>query len=115
MPAHGSWYGAACCPWKFNGTLVDPSVADVVVRARQGQVVVIGGLIEERKSNDESKVPLLGDIPGIGRLFRKTIEDRKKSELVVLLRPEILNDGNVEKVTTRELGRLEGLKGGSPW
>jgi len=95
--------------------ILDVREADVVVRAREGQVVVIGGLIEERKSNDESKVPLLGDIPGVGRLFRKTIEDRKKTELVVLLRPDILADGKVEDITARELGRLEALKGANPW
>lgn len=95
--------------------VVDVREADVIARAKEGQVVVIGGLIQERKSDDESKVPLLGDLPGIGRLFRSTNQERKKTELVVLLSPTVLVGKKVDEVTSRELESLNKTKGRSPW
>jgi MSHA biogenesis protein MshL len=95
--------------------VVDVREADVIVRAREGEVVVIGGLIQERKSSSESRVPLLADIPGIGRLFRSTIEDRRKTELVVFLSPTVMVGKKIDEVATRELDRLKKSKGSSPW
>ncbi|HEY2988012.1 MAG TPA: secretin and TonB N-terminal domain-containing protein [Candidatus Binatia bacterium] len=101
--------------FEISVPVVDVREADVVVRAREGQTVVIGGLIQERKTDDESKVPLLGDIPGIGRLFRSTTQERKKTELVVLLSPTVLLGKKIDDITARELDKLNNLKGGSPW
>jgi len=89
--------------------------ADVIVRAEQGQVVVIGGLIDERQTDDEKKVPLLGDLPGVGRLFRQTIQERNKTELVVLLRPTVLVGKRADQISARDLARLKKLRGASPW
>lgn len=99
----------------FTAPILDVREADVVVRAREGQVVVIGGLIQEKKSEEESKVPLLGDLPGVGRLFRSTTQERKKTELVVFLSPTVLVGKKVEEVTSRELERLKRTQGRSPW
>lgn len=101
----------------FNITVpvVDVREADVIVRAREGQVVVIGGLMQERKSDEESKVPILGDLPGIGRLFRSTTQIRKKTELVVLLSPTVMVGKKIDEITSRELERLNKAKGASPW
>jgi len=95
--------------------ILDVREADVIVRAEEGQVVVIGGLIDERQTDDEKKVPLLGDLPGVGRLFRQTIQERKKTELVVLLRPSVLVGKRADQISARDLGRLKKLKGASPW
>lgn len=100
---------------KFTAPILDVREADVVVRAREGQVVVIGGLMQEKKSDSDSKVPLLGDLPGIGRLFRSTTQERKKTELVVLLSPTVLVGKKIDEVTSREMERLKKLKGRSPW
>ncbi|MBB3061354.1 type II secretion system secretin GspD [Microbulbifer rhizosphaerae] len=56
-----------------------------------GAILVLGGLIEDQVNESVSKVPLLGDIPGIGRLFRNTRKDVKKTNLMVFIRPKILN------------------------
>ena len=95
--------------------VLDVREADVVVRAEEGQVVVIGGLIDERQTDDEKKVPFLGDLPGIGRLFRRTVQKRDKTELVVLLRPTVLVGRKADEVSARDLARLKRLKGASPW
>lgn len=60
---------------------------DVVVEARSGEVIVIGGLMKHNKINKESKVPLLGDIPWLGELFKNKLYRDEKTELVILLRP----------------------------
>ncbi|SDZ80140.1 type II secretion system secretin GspD [Microbulbifer marinus] len=56
-----------------------------------GAILVLGGLIEDKVTESVSKVPLLGDIPGIGRLFRNTNKDVDKTNLMVFLRPKILS------------------------
>ena len=63
------------------------------VLADDGQVIVLGGLIQDDITSSESKVPLLGDIPGIGKLFRSTREARQKRNLMVFLRPTVARDG----------------------
>jgi MSHA biogenesis protein MshL len=95
--------------------ILDVREADMVVRAREGQVVVIGGLMQERRSDSEGKVPILGDIPGIGRLFRSTTQEVRKTELVVLLSPTVMVGKKVDEITSREMERLKKTKGRSPW
>ena len=58
-----------------------------------GQIVVIGGLIKDNTNNNDSKVPLLGDIPFIGNLFKYQNKNRDKTNLMVFLRPYVLRDG----------------------
>jgi general secretion pathway protein D len=56
-----------------------------------GAILVLGGLIEDKVTEINSKVPLLGDIPGIGRLFRSSDKGVTKTNLMVFLRPKILS------------------------
>jgi len=69
------------------------SEADSVVRARNGQVVVIGGLMRESGVSDRSQVPGIGNVSGIGRLFGATSRSAQKRELVILLKPTVVIDG----------------------
>ncbi|MFH4032272.1 type II secretion system secretin GspD, partial [Acinetobacter baumannii] len=62
------------------------------VLADDGQVIVLGGLIQDDLQRSDSRVPLLGDIPGVGRLFRSSRETRVKRNLMVFLRPSIVRD-----------------------
>ncbi len=64
--------------------------SDTVVRALSGQVVVIGGLMKTETSNTVYRVPLLGHIPFLGQLFTEHQRIRKKTELVILLRPVVV-------------------------
>lgn len=64
--------------------------SDSIIRAQSGQVVIIGGLMQNSVEENVSKVPLLGDIPLLGALFRHTQEITKKSELVILLKPIVI-------------------------
>ena len=69
--------------------------SDNVVRAQSGQIVVIGGLMREGTTEDNASVPFLGDIPLLGELFKHKRVTRIKSELVILLKPTIVEGGQV--------------------
>jgi type IV pilus assembly protein PilQ len=57
-----------------------------------GQTVVLGGVYEFDKSTDVTKVPFLGDVPGIGALFRDTKKNNTKAELLIFVTPRILSE-----------------------
>lgn len=65
---------------------------DTTVTVEDGQIIVLGGLIEDTSQNTEQKVPVLGDIPAVGNLFRYDSSKKKKQNLMVFLRPVILRD-----------------------
>lgn len=64
--------------------------SDTIIRAKSGEIVVIGGLIETYQVDQESKTPLLGDIPLLGGLFKSLSEVTQKRELVILLKPVVI-------------------------
>jgi MSHA biogenesis protein MshL len=66
--------------------------SDSIIRAKNGQFVVIGGLMQDKTGEVVSGVPLLKDIPFLGKAFRHTRQQAKKTELVILLRPLVMND-----------------------
>ncbi|MCU0783552.1 MAG: hypothetical protein MUF81_05790 [Verrucomicrobia bacterium] len=71
--------------------IINVRSADTVVVVPDGQTVVIGGLMQTQKVNSENKVPILGDIPLLGLLFKhKTTSDEKK-ELLIFMTPHIVN------------------------
>ena len=59
------------------------------VAIRDGQTIVIGGLMEDRNTDTVRKVPILGDIPWLGALFRQTVQDKTKTELLIFLTPHV--------------------------
>lgn len=64
--------------------------SDSVIRAKSGDVVVIGGLMKSQTVDQVSKVPFLGDIPALGYLFRNVSQLTQKTELVILLKPTVV-------------------------
>jgi general secretion pathway protein D len=64
------------------------------VMVDDGQVVVLGGLIEETINESVQKVPLLGDVPYLGALFRSKTSDVRKTNLMVFIHPVILRDAS---------------------
>jgi len=67
--------------------------SDSIIKAKSGEIVVIGGLIETRKIDSESKTPLLGDIPLLGNLFKSKSQTTQKKELVILLKATVIGQG----------------------
>jgi len=66
--------------------------AKTSVVVKDKETVVIGGLIQDQENDTVSKVPILGDIPGLGWLFKTTIKTRSKTNLMILLTPHIVKD-----------------------
>jgi MSHA biogenesis protein MshL len=69
--------------------------SDNVVRAASGQIIVIGGLMKEASSDEDAGIPLLGDLPIIGNLFKHRRVTRVKNELVILLKPTLVDSAQV--------------------
>ncbi len=86
--------------------------SDSVVRARSGQVIVIGGLMQESASDTVGGVPGLRNIPVLGHLFRQTKRVSKRSELVILLKPIVISDSGYawQSELSRISDRIEKLK-----
>ncbi|EDP58851.1 type II secretion system secretin GspD [Vibrio sp. AND4] len=73
------------------------------VMIQDGQMLVLGGLVDERAMESESKVPLLGDIPVIGQLFKSTSTQTQKRNLMVFIKPTIIRDGmTADGITQRK-------------
>ncbi|OQK60135.1 type II secretion system secretin GspD [Vibrio vulnificus] len=73
------------------------------VIVQDGQMLVLGGLIDERALESESKVPLLGDIPILGHLFKSTNTQVEKKNLMVFIKPTIIRDGmTADGITQRK-------------
>jgi MSHA biogenesis protein MshL len=83
--------------------------SDSIVRARSGQLVVIGGLMREELTKANYKTPLLGDIPGVGKLFRSEQNQRSTIELVILLRPIVVSDSDWPALISEPAARLQDL------
>ena len=80
---------------------------DTIVRAKSGQIIVIGGLMRTSSRTDVFGIPVLRHIPGIGKLFQSTREIETKTELVILLRPIVVDNDNVwAQVTDASLQRI---------
>jgi MSHA biogenesis protein MshL len=67
--------------------------SDTIIRARSGEIVVIGGLMQTVTSDSESRTPVLGAIPLVGKLFTSINKVEKKKELVILLKPTVVGEG----------------------
>ncbi|HCI51809.1 MAG TPA: type II and III secretion system protein [Gallionella sp.] len=65
-----------------------------IMRVRNGDIAVLGGLMQDTRAGDTNQIPGLGSIPGFGQLFKARNDKNTKSELVVFLRPLILNQQN---------------------
>nr|WP_272932091.1 type II secretion system secretin GspD [Vibrio parahaemolyticus] len=73
------------------------------VMIQDGQMLVLGGLVDERALESESKVPLLGDIPVLGHLFKSTSTQTQKRNLMVFIKPTIIRDGmTADGITQRK-------------
>ena len=80
------------------------------VNVESGETVVLGGLLEQTKSNEVRKIPLLGDLPLVGFLFRRTIKSYEPKNLLIFVTARIINNRG-EFVKVREDGVVEGETG----
>lgn len=80
---------------------------DTLVRVREGETIVIAGLMQDRANADTAKVPLIGDVPVVGNLFKRSEKTRRKTDLVILMTPTIMGPAETTASTAREIRRMD--------
>lgn len=96
-----------------EGLVTNNRLIKTTVLVDNEEIIVLGGLIQDELSENTSKVPLLGDIPLLGSLFRSQVTDKQKRNLMVFLRPQIIWDKETSKqVTNREYTSMLDLQKG---
>lgn len=87
------------------------SETDSIVRAQDGQIIAIGGLMKQTTNDDRSQLPGAGDVPVLGNLFRNTSRSTVKRELVILLKPTVIQgDANWQQDILDSQRRIQDLK-----
>src|SRR5262249_42530818 len=97
----------------FNLPLASSNIneTDTIVRVQDGNIVAIGGLMRDKTVIDRSQVPGLGDQPGIGNLFSQRASTSTKSELVILLKPTIVQgDRNWQEDIEQTRDRIRAME-----
>ena len=93
-------------PISATQTVTRPVVSNATtvntVVAKDGLTVAIGGMVEEKVVKRQLKVPLLGDIPTLGALFRKDFEQEQKTELIILITPHVISTPKQSEKATQE-------------
>ncbi|HHZ20302.1 MAG TPA: hypothetical protein GX391_07335 [Firmicutes bacterium] len=80
---------------------------ETTVRVRDGETIIIGGLKQKLQQKSENKLPLLGDVPLVGKLFRHTTTKETESEFIIIITPKLLNSpAAVQDTTKKALDRL---------
>lgn len=94
----------------FEAPIITRRTAETTVTVFDGQTIVLGGLISDRFERRDRKVPLLGDIPFVGALFRSMSQETTKTELLIVLTPHVVESPaelrRVQDLTDREIDRL---------
>ena len=104
-----------------NGTITllsERSLASGVLRLRDSQTLILSGIIQDTDRTSVSKLPILGDIPLLGALFRKTNKQNERREVIILLTPQIMDDSQgsgygynyTPSPTAREMLERRGVK-----
>jgi general secretion pathway protein D len=100
----------------FNAPVVNQREAQTTVSVKDGETIVLGGIIKNSVSSTVNKLPILGDIPLLGNLFKSTGVTKSKTELLVFLTPRIVRDANEarrlkedteKKLQSKTLKRIE--------
>jgi general secretion pathway protein D len=90
----------------FNAPIVNQRQADTTVSVKDGETIILGGIIRNTVTSSVRKIPLLGDLPILGNLFRSTTKGNQKTELLVFLRPRVVRDEDDARLM-RESGTKE--------
>ena len=96
-----------------EGLVTNNRLIKTTVLVDNEEIIVLGGLIQDELSESTSKVPLLGDLPLLGNLFRSQLTEKQKRNLMVFLRPQIIWDKETtQQITNREYTSMLDLQKG---
>jgi len=92
---------------EVRAPLIERQRAQTVVSARDGQTVILGGLIDTTRETTERKVPFFGDLPFLGRLFRSDSVREERTELLIIMTPKIIRgQEDLDAVNSEEFSRM---------
>ncbi|PWE17118.1 type II secretion system protein GspD [Marinicauda salina] len=86
----------------FQELITNQREIQTTVLADDGEIIVLGGLIENDQQFSDDSVPVLGDIPGVGRLFRNESQSEQRRNLMVFIRPQIIRSAEDMREVTRQ-------------
>jgi len=107
QPAVTNLAGYETSPNGDRFPVMDVRVSDHVIRVPEGETIFIGGLLQDVIQQDETKTPLLGDIPILGSLFKRVDKESRKADLIVMITPTVLNEDRIREFARDNLQRLE--------
>jgi MSHA biogenesis protein MshL len=81
--------------------------SDTIIKARNGEIVVIGGLMQSTISDNESKVPVLGSVPLFGKLFTNISKVERKKELIILIKPTVASGSTMQNQLKQSADMIE--------
>lgn len=91
----------------FNAPIINQREADTTVSVKDGETIILGGIIRDTVTSTVKKIPLLGDIPLLGNLFKSTDKSKVKTELLVFLTPRVVrNEDEARRLKQDEVNRL---------
>jgi len=95
---------------QVDATIFATRSAQCRVSVPNGQTVVVGGLMQDTDSENVEKIPLMGDLPLLGGLFKRTVTDKEKTELLIFLTPQVAEDVNdLERISDYERSKSKFL------
>lgn len=98
----------------FNAPIVNQREAQTTVSVKDGETVVLGGMIRSQVTSTVNKLPILGDLPFLGSLFRSTSKENQKTELMIMLTPRIVRTADdarrIRERTENEFNTESGQK-----
>ncbi len=102
-------------PLPSGGGIQSPSIqkrsVSTQVSVEDGETIALGGIIQESRTMEKNRIPLLGDIPYLGALFGNTSISNSKTELIILLTPTVIHNTSEARIATAELrNKLKGLR-----
>ncbi len=105
-PSISERVGQATSPDGSIVPIISVRATDTVVRAQDGQTVVIGGLMQQKNTRSTQGIPGMKDVPVFGGLFRAKVDEGRKTELVILLTPTVVIGRRASDLSPRELELL---------
>lgn len=97
-----------------SGLITNKRSIESSVLVEDGAIVVLGGLLQDEYSGNQEKIPVVGDVPIFGNLFKSETRSRKKTNLMVFLRPVVLRDApSADELSLDRYDLMRGLQGGA--
>jgi MSHA type pilus biogenesis protein MshL len=94
--------------------IIDVRETDTVVQCKDRETIVIAGLMQDKATAVDTSLPVMRDLPYFGKFFRHTTQEKKKTELVIMLTPTLITGSRMEEMSTSDTERIEKLRKALP-